>query len=140
MLEAMQLHAAILRHLDARPIEDQGELLSLLRSEGFELTLSTLSRHLKKLGVRKELGVYRPVEGATAGLPPCTLHKVPGCLLVLKTQPGFAGAVALALDSAKLVHMAGSVAGDDTIFIAPTDLTRLDALERDVRTWLSRQS
>ncbi|NTV73881.1 MAG: arginine repressor, partial [Holophaga sp.] len=55
----MNLDEAILRHLSRLEITEQGDLLDLLRREGFDLTLSTLSRHMKKLNIRKEEGRYR---------------------------------------------------------------------------------
>jgi transcriptional regulator of arginine metabolism len=64
--------------------------------------------------------------------PRYTLRKVPPCLLVLKTNPGFAQAMALALDGADLPSLAGTIAGDDTIFAAPTDAALLDRLEGEI--------
>ena len=64
---------------------------------------------------------------------PFTLLRVPPLLLILKTTPGFAQAMALALDQAALPSLGGTIAGDDTIFIAPSDTSLLDSLEREVR-------
>jgi transcriptional regulator of arginine metabolism len=126
------LDSAILHHLSQRDIPDQGGLLDLLRADGFDLTVSTLSRHLKKLKVRKEAGRYQPRGPQRPLAPRYTLRKVPPCLLVLKTNPGFAQAMALALDGADLPSLAGTIAGDDTIFAAPTDAALLDRLEGEI--------
>jgi transcriptional regulator of arginine metabolism len=56
----------------------------------------------------------------------------------VKTTPGFAQAMALALDQAGLPSLAGTIAGDDTIFLAPNDVTLLDRLELEVRERLLR--
>ena len=125
----MNLDSAILTHLSQREIPEQGDLLRLLRADGFDLTVSTLSRHLKKLQVRKEGGRYQlrgPQRGAA---PRYTLRKVPPCLVIIKTNPGFAQAMALALDGGQLPSLAGTIAGDDTIFAAPLDANLLDRLE-----------
>jgi transcriptional regulator of arginine metabolism len=134
----MNLDEAILRHLTARPIAEQAELLDLLGRDGFNLTLSTLSRHLKKLQVRKEEGRYQRASSQRTAAPAFTLCKVPPCLLVLKTSPGYANAMALALDGGELPSLAGTIAGDDTIFVAPTDGALLDQLEAEVRERLGR--
>jgi transcriptional regulator of arginine metabolism len=132
----MNLDEAILRHLSRQEISEQGDLLALLRQDGFDLTLSTLSRHFKKLAIRKEEGRYR--RPAPAPAHPYTLMKVPPLLLIVKTTPGFAQAMALALDQAALPALGGTIAGDDTIFIAPSDTALLDRLELEVRARLQR--
>jgi len=128
----MNLDASILRHLSQREIPEQDDLLQLLRAEGFDLTVSTLSRHLKKLNVRKEGGRYQLRAPQRPAAPRFTLRKVPPCLLILKTNPGFANALALALDGGGLPSLAGTIAGDDTIFAAPTDAALLDRLEGEI--------
>jgi len=133
----MNLDEAILSHLSRSAFAEQAELLALLQSEGFDLTLSTLSRHMKKLNIRKEEGRYRRARTAASLTHPYTLQKVPPQLLILKTTPGFAQAMALALDGAGLPSLAGTIAGDDTIFMAPNDTRLLDRLEVEVRERLA---
>jgi transcriptional regulator of arginine metabolism len=128
----MNLDSAILHHLSLRDIAEQGELLELLRAGGFDLTVSTLSRHLKKLQVRKEGGRYQLRGPQRPAAPQFTLRKVAPCLLILKTNPGFAQALALALDGGGLPSLAGTIAGDDTIFAAPLDAALLDRLEAEI--------
>ena len=127
----MNLDSAILHHLSHRDIPEQADLLDLLRADGFDLTVSTLSRHLKKLQVHKEAGRYQ-LRGNRSTAAPYTLRKVPPTLLIIKTRPGFAQAMALALDGGELPSLAGTIAGDDTIFAAPTDVTLLDRLEGEI--------
>jgi transcriptional regulator of arginine metabolism len=128
----MNLDTAILRHLAEQDIAEQGDLLERLRGEGFDLTVSTLSRHLKKLQVRKEAGRYQLPRSRPAPGHPFTLRKVPPFLVILKTEPGFANAMALALDGGGLPSLAGTIAGDDTIFAAPIDGSLLDRLEEEI--------
>jgi len=128
----MNLDRLILHHLDTQEIEDQRVLLDLLQAEGLELTLATLSRHLKKLNVRKEAGVYRRMPPPPTVPVPFTTTKVRPNLLVVKTGSGLAQALALALDTSDLKCLAGTVAGDDTLFCAPFEAEQLDALEVEV--------
>ena len=134
----MNLDSAILQHLSARDIPEQADLLALLRADGFDLTVSTLSRHLKKLQVRKEAGRYQVGGPLRPGAPRFTLRKVPPLLLIIKTNPGFAQAMALALDGGDLPSLGGTIAGDDTIFVAPSDAALLDRLEAEVVQRLGR--
>ena len=133
----MRLDETILRHLSHHSVQKQGHLLGLLREDGFELTVSTLSRHLKKLRVKKVGGSYVLPGPGPIG-PVRSLRKVAPCLLILKTLPGQAQARAVALDHAGLRHLAGSVSGYDTIFLAPVDADVLDALETEIRRHLGR--
>ena len=112
------LDQAILTLLDRYEFTDQDNLQKYLERQGFEVTQSTLSRHLKKLHVQKVEGIYRKVEAARPALPPFTVTQAPPNLLVLRTDPGFANALAVRLDGAPIPGLAGTIAGDDTIFIA----------------------
>jgi transcriptional regulator of arginine metabolism len=113
----MDLDQLILHLLEAHPIADQSDLLERLSTEGHELTQSTLSRRLKRLGVHKVQGRYRRAEAA-ALLPEVSLAEVPPNLLVLRTAPGFAQALGLSLDAEPVTGQMGTLAGDDTVFVA----------------------
>jgi transcriptional regulator of arginine metabolism len=114
----MDLDALILQLLEAAPIADQGDLLTRLEAQGHELTQSTLSRRLKRLGVLKVQGRYRRVESGAQALPEVTIIEAPPNLLVLRTAPGFAQALGLSLDADPLPGQMGTIAGDDTVFVA----------------------
>lgn len=132
----MQLDQSIRHHLTTLAISDQAHLLELLRGEGFQLTLSTLSRRLKRLQVRKQGGVYRtPMPERAIGA--VALRKVAPCLLILKTRAGQAQALAVDLDQAGLASLGGSVSGYDTIFVAPKEASSLDDLEAEVLDYLA---
>lgn len=109
-----RLHAALKRLPDA----DQTTLVDDLARQGVEVSQSTLSRHLKRLGYAKRDGRWQrdsspPTPRLLAGLT-----RVPPNLLVLRTAPGFANALAVELDREPLPGQAGTIAGDDTIFVA----------------------
>lgn len=130
------LDQTLLGLLEKQDILDQDTFLQLLSRQGHELTQSTLSRHLKKLHVQKLDGVYRRVEPPKPALPPFTLAEAPPNLLVLRTQPGFANALALKLDAARPAGLVGTIAGDDTVFIAVADPARLHATGAGIRAFL----
>ena len=104
----------------ARRIGTQQELTALLDRAGFVATQSSISRDLEELGVVKHNGHYtlpRAATGAAAhGL--LGLDAAGDCLVVAKCEPGLASAVAVAIDRANLDEIVGTVAGEDTIFIA----------------------
>jgi transcriptional regulator of arginine metabolism len=114
----MDLDTLILQLLEGFPIADQGELQAQLAARGHELTQSTLSRRLKRLGVLKVQGRYRRTEAPAQSLPDVTISEAPPNLLVLRTAPGFAQALGLGLDADPVPGQVGTLAGDDTVFVA----------------------
>jgi transcriptional regulator of arginine metabolism len=127
----------------SRRIGTQEELLAALRGAGFDATQATLSRDLARLGARR---VSAPEGGARYELDDENrrdgLHTVAGlvasvasngAMVVVRTHPGSAPAVARALDLSGLPEVLGTIAGDDTIFVAPADEGRAKALAELVR-------
>ena len=126
----MNADALILQLLADAPISDQGDLLARLAALGCELTQSTLSRRLKRLGVQKVQGRYRREEPNPKALPEVTLREAPPNLLVLRTSPGFAQALGFSLDADPVEGQMGTLAGDDTVFVAvlPERLAEVKAI------------
>lgn len=123
-----QRQQAILKILRSRQVSRQAELVELLRRRGIEATQSSISRDLRQLGISKLDQEYRPVaEGdkpdlgremeLLAEFVREVLTAGPN-LTVVKTAPGGAGPVALALDRSEWPEIVGTVSGDDTIFVA----------------------
>src|SRR5215210_7608906 len=110
----------IMSLIRARRIGTQQELTAHLERSGFVATQSSVSRDLEELGVVKRDGHYslpRAPEGAAArGL--LGLDAAGDCLVVAKCRPGLASAVAVEIDDAGIVEIVGTVAGEDTVFIA----------------------
>jgi transcriptional regulator of arginine metabolism len=106
--------------IQVRRITTQQELMRLLEQAGFPATQSSVSRDLEELGVVKQRGFYivpQTPDGASArGL--ISLAPAGEFMLVARCEPGLASAVAVEIDRAKLVEIAGTIAGEDTIFIA----------------------
>ena len=146
-----QLRQRAIRDLvDQRPIRTQQELAAALRERGFRATQATISRDIAELQLakvdREGVAVYaqpaRLAEADPTGEERLRVlfRDVPvefreaGLLLVLVTLPGSAHAIAAALDRARWPEAVGTIAGDDTLFIACADrraLTRLRSrLER----------
>lgn len=100
-------------------IGSQEELVQKLGAEGFSVTQSSLSRDLTEMGVAKAAGRYRLREaGVIEALGIVQAVAAGPNLLVLRTEVGAASLVAFQIDQLKLPQIAGTVAGDDTIFIA----------------------
>jgi transcriptional regulator of arginine metabolism len=123
-----QLRQRAIRDLvEQRPIRTQQELAAALRERGFRTTQATISRDVAELGLLKATREGRlrrllrdlPAEVREAGL-----------LLVIRTLPGSAHAIAAALDRARWPDVAGSVAGDDTVFVATADRAALQRVKR----------
>ncbi len=129
----VELDEAILRILEANEITDQAVLQRLLEAEGLAPSQSTLSRHLKRLSIQKVGGRYQRVEPGTAAPSQVNVLEAPPNLLVLKTAPGYAQVVAVMLDRAPdIPGLAGTVAGDDTVFIAVRDPSLLAEVREQV--------
>ena len=106
--------------IQARRITTQQKLLHLLERAGVPATQSSVSRDLEDLGIIKHRGFYtlpQAPDGASArGL--LSLVPTGDCMLVARCEPGLASAVAVEIDRARISEIAGTIAGDDTIFVA----------------------
>ena len=112
----------ILSLIQAKPIGTQEDLRALLESAGTPATQSSVSRDLEELGIVKYHGHYTlpRTDGAAArGL--LSLDQSGDSLVIARTMPGLASAVAVAIDAAALPEVVGTIAGEDTIFIAVRD-------------------
>lgn len=114
----MTVDQTILELIEAESVTDQASLLALLTQRGHQLTQPTLSRHLKKLSVMKVNGRYQRVERSAPERPPWSLVESPPNLLALNTAPGHAPLLGVIVDRAGIEGIAGTLAGDDTVFIA----------------------
>jgi transcriptional regulator of arginine metabolism len=146
-MNKFERQGAILRLVQERKLSTQGELVDALRHEGVDAVQATVSRDVAQLGlvkVRDEEGrlVYalpgaadldRLTELAGALRRWATSIEPTGQLVVLKTPPGHANALALAFDEAALPEVAGCIAGDDTIFLAAREGTSGSELAEDLR-------
>jgi transcriptional regulator of arginine metabolism len=113
----------ILSLIRAKRIGTQDELTAHLERAGVAATQSSISRDLVELGVVKHHGHYtlpRSANGSAArGL--LSLDTAGDVLVVAKCDSGMASAVAVEIDRAAIPEIVGTLAGEDTIFIAVTD-------------------
>jgi transcriptional regulator of arginine metabolism len=113
----------ILNLIRARPIGTQEALRTHLERAGVPATQSSVSRDLEELGVVKHHGRYALPHAngdATRGL--LSLDAAGEVLIVARCLPGRASSVAVEIDDASIPQIVGTLAGEDTIFIAVRDL------------------
>ena len=112
----------ILSLIQARPIGTQADLKAHLERAGVPATQSSVSRDLEELGVLKHNGRYTLPRANGAGAQGLLSLDLAGeVLVVAHTEPGLASAVAVQIDAARIPEIVGTLAGEDTIFIAVTD-------------------
>ena len=125
--------SVILEIISERDIETQHQLMQALAERGIKSTQATLSRDIKDMRLIKELGPngnYRYVQAAKPEQDDSSerLRKIlkeslvsfdlAQNLLVIKTLPGLAPAACSAIDGMHLENLVGTLAGDDTAFLA----------------------
>jgi transcriptional regulator of arginine metabolism len=138
-------HQAIRDLVDAGGVESQAQLRKGLQSRRLDVDQSTLSRDLAELDIRKIGGEYQ-VNGhaqfpATDGMPidySRVVRRIVTCgpnMIVLHTDTGQAQPVAIAIDEAADPAIAGTIAGDDTIFVATRGARQQTVALRRLQTW-----
>jgi transcriptional regulator of arginine metabolism len=128
-----------------RPVTTQAELRRRLGAQGIRASQATLSRDMAVLGVRRAAGAAGPryvIEAGDGGLPLDPIRRLVigvesnGALVVVRTKVSAAPTVARALDEAGIDDVMGTLAGDDTIFVAPRRPGRGQTLARRLRNVL----
>lgn len=132
--------------LNRRQVTSQSALVKLLRERGHDVTQSSVSRDLSTLGALKRDGTYQlpaPAVDVEQQLDP-SFSRIIGTsaagdhMLVVHTRAGAASLIALAIDTRKSPDIVGTIAGDDTLFIATVGRAQqrrvaqfLDALQQE---------
>ena len=137
---------AILELVRERSLSTQAEVASALKENGFEVVQTTVSRDIAELGLVK----VRAPSGRLVYAPPGTTDgdrlralgaamrryaitvEAAGTLVVVTTPSGYANALAQAMDEASHPAIAGTIAGDNTIFVAARDGATAKALEGEL--------
>ncbi len=123
---------ALLRVVAERRLATQGDLARALRAAGFPATQATISRDIVELGLVKVTRDGRHAYAAPAAAPAtggtdrlrrfCEDYAVEaaaaGNIVVVRSSPGTASALGAAIDAAGLDGIVGTIAGDDTVFVA----------------------
>lgn len=132
--------------IHAKQIHTQEELATELRHVGVPATQVTLSRDIRELGlVKTAAGYVEPGEAASvvrmdvaSAVRDTVLDiKVAQNLLVLRTPPAHANAVASALDQAEWPEVTGTIAGDDTVLVVTPDAKTAESLRTRFLTYLT---
>lgn len=136
-------HFAIRQIIATRTVANQDELRQILEADGFETTQATLSRDLKELGIGR---VHTPdgmryvvdtgsEENRLATLIAYEIEWIESneCMVIVRTLAGRASGVAEIIDGFRHPDIIGTLAGDNTIFIAPRSTTRVAAIVEDLR-------
>ncbi len=139
-------HAAIQRLIREEPVSTQTELAEALRRQGHDVVQTTVSRDIHELGlvkVRHASGrlVYAFPEDATGfdqdvadALARWALTVEPsGNLVVVTTPYGYAQALAQAIDVARHPHLAGTVAGENTVLLIAREPTTGAQLAEEIQ-------
>lgn len=142
--------AAIIELISLYQIGTQEEMLEHLREGGYAVTQATVSRDIRELGLYKVLGengrtCYRTVEagarrpryGNIMNESVLAINQA-GNLVVVRTHPGLAGAVAAFIDAQENFSFLGSVAGDDTVLVVAETPALAGALASGLRTLAGR--
>ena len=141
---------AILKIIEEQPVFTQEMLVSILQQQGWNVTQATVSRDIKALGLQKTSDGKgtRYVKSAVGTPQPTQVHANTilnnGIIdvidaqnfVIVKCYAGMAGAVCATIDNMHLHEIAGSIAGDDTIFICTLDnecAQKVKALLTDVK-------
>ena len=133
------------RLLRETTVRRQADLVRLLRREGFDCTQSSISRDLRELGVAKfgdhyvianESSAAVPANDAFAALAGWVRDVLTAgpSLTVIKTNPGSAQSVAVAIDNANWPEVVGTSSGDDTLFVATAGAAEQQVLVSRLRS------
>jgi transcriptional regulator of arginine metabolism len=126
----------ILKLVRARHLHTQEELADALRTQGISATQVTLSRDIRELGLVKTPEGYSQTPNPSPAIPGFDSVareflldvRLAQNLLVLRTPPGHANALASALDHAEWPELAGTIAGDDTVLVVASTAKAARAL------------
>lgn len=134
---------AIKEIITAKEIASQEELAKELLRKGFEVNQATLSRDLKELGIAKVItadGVWYELQtdNEAQRLKMLLSYEIESiqsndCMVIIKTLRGRASGVAEILDQLALPDILGTIAGDDTIFIAPTSSKKIPTIIKRIK-------
>lgn len=138
----------ILELLRTEKVTTQSDLRRKLERRGIRVTQATVSRDIEELGIIKTREGYRvPNPSPTAAPPQPTLAvvlkeflrgvRLAANMVIIKTHPGNAHSVAVALDAENWMEVMGTIAGDDTVFIATTGGREASRLQKKIMAILA---
>ena len=143
----------ILKIIAEKDVDTQNQLIIELKKEGIESTQATVSRDIKELHLVKELtslGNYRYVasnradsQNHTARLKAIFKESVTSYanaqnIVIIKTLPGLAPAACEAIDAMGIKSLIGTIAGDNTSFLAMTDVLSAERFCKEIEDMLKK--
>ena len=132
-------------------IQTQEEMILRLEESGYPVTQATVSRDIREMGLVKGLstgGIYRytlPENKETGSrfssvvTESITAVDYAGNIVVIKTYPGHAGAVATCIDSFNMPEIVGTIAGDDAIFLVVREAARASVICERLKSMIPKQ-
>src|SRR4051812_35835390 len=127
----------IIKTIRAKPIYTQEELARELSQLGIQTTQVTLSRDMRELGLVKTADGYRQLTRDTSGPRLSDIAneylqdiRLAQNLVVLRTSPGHASALAVSIDRQELEEVVGTVAGDDTVLVITADSQAAEGFQK----------
>jgi transcriptional regulator of arginine metabolism len=147
-MDNLYRRSQILELLKSERVATQAELCRKLARRGIRVTQATVSRDIEELGLIKTREGYRLPDAPRAASPPQPTLTIilkefvrevltASNVVVVKTHPGNAHTVGVALDSAQWPEVVGTVAGDDTIFVATPGKPQAARIRRKIAALLS---
>jgi transcriptional regulator of arginine metabolism len=134
----------ILKMIRSKQIYTQEDLVAALRERGVPATQVTLSRDIRDLGLVKTSEGYTQIMPQNSGpdLPTMLAEflqdvRVAQNQLVLRTLPGHAGSLAVALDNEEWPEVVGTIAGDDTVLVIAPDAKTAHILQGKLLGFIS---
>ncbi|MBM4162026.1 MAG: arginine repressor [Ignavibacteria bacterium] len=148
-MDKQNRHFAIKQIISHQVIGSQDELCLALGKAGFDVTQATLSRDLKELGIARinapeGVRYVLHAESEERRLVSFIGYEIESIdanesIVVIKTLPGRAQGVAEIIDSMHHPAILGTLAGDNTIFVSPASVNRVDEVLRMLRSLMSEK-
>jgi transcriptional regulator of arginine metabolism len=134
----------ILKIIRGKEIYTQDELARELGQLGIQTTQVTLSRDMRELGLVKTSDGYRQLQAESSGPQLSDVAdeylldiRAAQNLVVLRTSPGNASPLAVAVDREELPEVVGTVAGDDTVLVITSDAESADRFRKHMLDLIS---
>ncbi len=146
-------HAKIVELIEKYDLETQEELAEKLRQDGYDVTQATVSRDIRELKLskvsigdgRQKYVLLRGAHGEMSDKYVRVLREgmssmgMAQSLLIVKTVPGMAMAVAAALDAMHMKEIVGTIAGDDTIMLAVRSVEDAEIVREKINHVVDKQ-
>ena len=126
------INNVILNVIRSKKITNQTALTKELNKLGLKIHQSTVSRHLEQLtSIKKVNGAYQVADLQNTAT---SVIVVKPNLIIIKSRPSYGSVIAQAIDSQTPNGVAGTVAGDDTVFVAIEKPNKIDAISETIKS------